>query len=719
MQIPAIASRRAGRLGGTLVVMMMLAALLPAVASAATPPTITSATTTPFTIGVAGTFTVTTAGVPTPSIVRTGSALPTGVTFVDHGNGTGTLSGTPAAATSGSYPMTFTAANGNAPDAVQSFTLVVSAGTAPAITSTASTNFTVGVPGAFTVTATGIPTPTIGESGSLPSGIAYTDNGNGTGTLSGTPAAAVNGSYPLTFTASNGNVPSAVQSFTLFVTSGSAPTITSAATATFTVGVSGTFAVTATGSPVPSIVRTGSALPTGMTFDDNGTGTGTLSGTPAAATNGSYALTFTASNGNLPNAVQGFTLVVSTGTAPAITSAATTTFTIGVAGTFTVTATGSPVPSIVRSGSALPSGVTFVDHGNGTGTLAGTPAAGTNGSYAVTFTAANGNPPPAVQTFTLVVGAPGPTVTINQAAGQGDPTATSPINFTVVFSAAVTGFVTGDLTIGGTAGGTKVATVTGSGTTYTIAVTGMTTAGTVVATVPAGVAIDVTGAQNAASTSTDNTVSWATAGASITLTTSAPMPPGARDPVITWGQGFHLGVRFAANGASRTVQIQAMRDGITWNTITSLTMDASGAASYYYTPVTNLWYRAVFAGAPDLAGATSNQVRTVVRQIALLRPTSNGAITSVARGTTVTFTTTVRPSRPELAPPTVTYWVYVNAGGSWHQYSTRSVSVGTSGLATFTWTFSSSGLWYVRSMANPTPYNANSVMSPTEQYRVS
>ncbi len=34
-----------------------------------------------------------------------------------------------------------------------------------------------------------------------------------------------------------------------------------------------------------------------MTFVDNGTGTGTLSGTPAAGTGGTYAITFTASNG--------------------------------------------------------------------------------------------------------------------------------------------------------------------------------------------------------------------------------------------------------------------------------------------------------------------------------------------------------------------------------------------------------------------------------------
>ncbi len=67
----------------------------------------------------------------------------------------------------------------------------------------------------------------------------------------------------------------------------------------------------------------------------------------------------------------------------------------------------------------------------------------------------------------------GPSVTIDQASGQADPTGASPIDFTVVFSEVVTGFQTGDVTLSGTAGATT-ATVTGSGTTYNVAVSGMT-----------------------------------------------------------------------------------------------------------------------------------------------------------------------------------------------------------------------------------------------------
>lgn len=84
----------------------------------------------------------------------------------------------------------------------------------------------------------------------------------------------------------------------------------------------------------------------------------------------------------------------------------------------------------------------------------------------------------------------------------------------------------------------------------------------------------------------------------------------------------------------------------------------------------------------------------------------------------MTFTTIVRPSRPELTPATVTFWVYRRISGVWQPYATRNVVADGAGLARFTWAFRTSGSWYVRSRANPTPSNANSVSSPTELYTV-
>ena len=103
-----------------------------------------------------------------------------------------------------------------------------------------------------------------------------------------------------------------------------------------------------------------------------------------------------------------------------------------------------------------------------------------------------------------------PTVTINQAAGQADPTDTAPVHFAVAFSQAVTGFAAADVTLSGTAGPTT-AVVTGSGAVYDVAVSGMTAPGTVIATIAAGVAVNAAGKGNASSTSTDNTATYAMA----------------------------------------------------------------------------------------------------------------------------------------------------------------------------------------------------------------
>ncbi|HET9667032.1 MAG TPA: hypothetical protein VFP09_09765, partial [Desertimonas sp.] len=103
----------------------------------------------------------------------------------------------------------------------------------------------------------------------------------------------------------------------------------------------------------------------------------------------------------------------------------------------------------------------------------------------------------------------GPTVTVNQAVGQSDPTTASQIHFTAVFNEPVVGFQNNDVTIGGTAGAVN-ASVTNSGDdrTFDIAVSGMTTSGTVTASINAGRADDAAGNGNSASTSTDNTVTW-------------------------------------------------------------------------------------------------------------------------------------------------------------------------------------------------------------------
>src|SRR5208283_3784215 len=105
---------------------------------------ITSTNTASFTVGSAGTFTVTATGFPAPSLSESGT-LPNGVTF---NTTTGILGGTPTVG--GSYPIVFTAHNGVGADATQSFTLTVNQ--VAAITSANTASFTAGSVGAFAVT---------------------------------------------------------------------------------------------------------------------------------------------------------------------------------------------------------------------------------------------------------------------------------------------------------------------------------------------------------------------------------------------------------------------------------------------------------------------------------------------------------------------------------------------------------------------------------------
>ena len=170
----------------------------------------------------------------------------------------------------------------------------------------------------------------------------------------------------------------------------------------------GTFTVTTTGNPTPTLSVFTGTLPPDVTFVDNGNGTATLSGTPPLDIVGFYGFTIAAVNGVGPGAYQGFTVALNL--VPAITSPAATTFTAGMADTFTVTTIGNFPPTLSETG-PLPSGVTFVDNLNGTASLAGTPAAGTAGTYPLAITAANDVVPNATQDFTLTVAASAPTVT--------------------------------------------------------------------------------------------------------------------------------------------------------------------------------------------------------------------------------------------------------------------------------------------------------------------
>jgi hypothetical protein len=431
-------------------------ALAITVASSAAP-VITSGATAYFTLNSGGAFAVSTTGAPTPAITEVG-ALPAGLTFVDLGNGSALLSGTPTA--TGTTTLTVTAANGITPNATQSLTVIVGQG--PAITSAASATATVGTAFTFTVTTTGYPAPSLGESGALPAGLIFTDNGNGTATISGTPTAAGASTLSLIATNATGTV---TQTYGLTVTAAPvAPKFTSAGSATGVVGTAFSFTVTTTGSPTAAITETGT-LPTGVLFTNKGDGTATITGTPTTA--GTSTLTLTAKNAS---GTATATLSIVIGTATKFTSSASTSDTVGKALNFTVTTTGSPTATLAETG-ALPAGLTFKANTNGTATISGTPTTAGTSTLTLTATNANGS---VTQAFTITIGTPPKftssslvTPTVGRASTftvttTGSPTATL----------AETGALPKGLTFKANTNGT--ATISGTPTTFSFSVVTIT-----------------------------------------------------------------------------------------------------------------------------------------------------------------------------------------------------------------------------------------------------
>lgn len=134
------------------------------------------------------------------------TASPALTSGIFAGNGTDSPVLTPSSTGSGSVAAKFDN---------QTVTLSFSVESAPVITSASSTTFIESTGDSFTVTTTGFPTPAISESGTLPPGVTFVDNGNGTATLAGTPTGT--GTFSITITANSGVSPNATQSFTLTV----------------------------------------------------------------------------------------------------------------------------------------------------------------------------------------------------------------------------------------------------------------------------------------------------------------------------------------------------------------------------------------------------------------------------------------------------------------------------------------------------------------------
>jgi hypothetical protein len=481
------------------------------------------------------------------------------------------------------------------------------------------------------------------------------------GTLTYTSAPNANGSANITVvahdnggTANGGNDTSTTHNFNIIINAvNDAPSFTPGSNVTVldTDGAYGAAWATSISAGPPD--ESGQTLNFIVSNDDNALFSaqpaispgGVLSFTPVAGQSGVATVTVqlhdnggTANGGVDTSAAVTFTITVDK--IPVITSANNTTFVVGAFGSFTVTASARPPADIFESG-ALPSGVTFVNNAppsSSSGTLSGTPAAGTGGVYNITFTATNVHGSSAPQAFTLTVNE-APTVGTN----PSDQTvcAGSTASFT---ASAATGFpaptVQWQLS---TDGGASFSNIGGATSTTYSFTTSLSDNG-----------------HKFRAVFTNGSGSAATTAATLTVNTAPVVTTNPSSQTVCAGATATF-TAAATSSPAATVQWQVSTDGGTSFS------DVSGATSATYSFTTAATdngnqYRAVFTNACGSATTTAATLTVDTLPVVTANPVSQTACS----GATVTFTAAATSNAGDH---TVQWQISGDGGTTWNDIS--------------------------------------------------
>ncbi len=346
------------------------------------------------------TFTAAATDVDGVTPVMTALTLPTGATYVNNGNGTGTFAWTPTFTQAGVYNVTFYATDGAVPSAIDSEAVVITVtdfgNHAPVVTPVAEQTVAEAQTLAFQITATDSDLdPITLVATNLPTNATFLDNANGNGNFSFTPNFIQAGIYDVTFTATDPGLGVGTTIVHIVVTNvNQLPVMMPIGGQAGTENVLMTFGVTASDPDGAIPLLSTSVLPGTAVFVDNLNGTGSFSWTPNFAGAGSYNVTFRATDAAFPTAVdsQIVTIVIADAgnQAPVLAAIGPHTVAEGVALDFTVTATDLDATIPTLRAENLPANATLLDHADGTASFSFTPNYTQAGSYNVLFIADDG-----------------------------------------------------------------------------------------------------------------------------------------------------------------------------------------------------------------------------------------------------------------------------------------------------------------------------------------
>jgi hypothetical protein len=247
--------------------------------------------------------------------------LPDWLTLEDNGDGTGSISGTPSNDDVGSHPVEIVVTDSEGLTDTQSFTIIVeNVNDQPYFTSNETTEALQGSPYTYDVVTTDpdlIHGDTLDISATTtPSWLSLTDNGDGTGTLSGTPSIDDVGNHSVVLVVTDDHGLTDTQSFTITVLSENVndpPSFTSDPVTLAEEDTLYSYEIVATDPDLifgDSLTIEATTLPTWLNLVDNGDGTAVLSGTPSSLEIGEHSVVLVVTDDYGETDSQSFTITV-------------------------------------------------------------------------------------------------------------------------------------------------------------------------------------------------------------------------------------------------------------------------------------------------------------------------------------------------------------------------------------------------------------------------
>ena len=337
----------------------------------------------------------------------TSSTLPSFLTLTDNGDNTATLTGTPLQANLGDNSVVIVATDPSGGITNQSFVITVSnVNDLPVFTSSPVLTGNEDSVYLYNIVLSDDDNQICNiTSSTLPSFLTLTDNGDNTGTLTGTPLQANLGDNSVVIVATDPSGGITNQSFIISVSNvNDLPIFTSSPILTADEDSIYTYNITVTDEDNQICNITSSTLPSFLTLTDNGDNTATLTGTPLQANLGDNSVVIVATDpsGGITN--QSFVISVSNvNDLPVFTSTPITTANNEDQYIYNISVNDEDNDDIQIEITNIPNWLNLVDNGDNTGILSGYATANDQGDNTIIIKATDSNGGITEQTFTINV----------------------------------------------------------------------------------------------------------------------------------------------------------------------------------------------------------------------------------------------------------------------------------------------------------------------------